>query len=357
VSVVLIVLSAGFFSLRSIQPSAPSREEVWKGSVAGPVGDEYRFMAGYRGAPFRDRQGRTWNPDAYFNGGESLGIANSTLFQNVADPNFIRSYREGLLFFYDIPVRSGLYELHLHFAEVHDLAEDPPSSLTRLFQVDINREPVLNVFNIWAEAGAPHAIVERVFKGVRPVSDGKIHLTFAGRTGKALLTAAEVLSSSELSRPVRIVVRTRSVTAPDGTVWNADQYATGGTLRSRPESRVEGATPYLYEGERFGNFTYRIPVAKGKYRVTLYFAETFYGTRLSWTKDPRAAGIRKFNVYANGIALLRDFDVAREAGGPGRGISKTFEDLTPNAQGQIVLEFISVDNYAEVNAIEVVETN
>jgi hypothetical protein len=34
---------------------------------------------------------------------------------------------------------------------------------------------------------------------------------------------------------------------------------------------------------------------------------------------------------------------------------KDFENLEPNAQGMIVLEFIPVHNYAEVNAIEVVQ--
>jgi hypothetical protein len=34
---------------------------------------------------------------------------------------------------------------------------------------------------------------------------------------------------------------------------------------------------------------------------------------------------------------------------------KEFQNLEPNAQGMIVLEFIPVHNYAEVNAIEVVQ--
>jgi len=36
-------------------------------------------------------------------------------------------------------------------------------------------------------------------------------------------------------------------------------------------------------------------------------------------------------------------------------LDKTFHGLTPNAQGMLVLNFVPVENYAEVNAIEVVD--
>jgi hypothetical protein len=34
----------------------------------------------------------------------------------------------------------------------------------------------------------------------------------------------------------------------------------------------------LYSGERFGNFSYALPVAPGKHSVTLRFAENYFGT-------------------------------------------------------------------------------
>jgi len=70
-----------------------------------------------------------------------------------------------------------------------------------------------------------------------------------------------------------------------------------------------------------------------------------------------ALNSRIFNVFANGTALLRDFQIVKEAGGSNRGIAKVFENLEPNAQGILRLEFVPVRNYAEVNAIEVVEMN
>ncbi len=60
-----------------------------------------------------------------------------------------------------------------------------------------------------------------------------------------------------------------------------------------------------------------------------------------------------FDVYCNGVALLRNFDVLAAAGGPNRAVDKIFHGLTPTAQGKLVLSFVPVLNYAIVTAIEV----
>ena len=39
-----------------------------------------------------------------------------------------------------------------------------------------------------------------------------------------------------------------------------------------------------------------------------------------------------------------------------REVVKVFDGLQPNAQGALWLEFVPVENYAEVNAIEVEQT-
>ena len=108
----------------------------------------------------------------------------------------------------------------------------------------------------------------------------------------------------------------------------------------------------LYRGERFGHFRYRFPLAPGTYRLTLHFAETWFGMPGS---DLPARGSRVFNVYANRVALLQNFDIARESG-VNREVTRVFENQQPNAQGVLSLEFVPIQNYAEINAIELVET-
>jgi hypothetical protein len=143
------------------------------------------------------------------------------------------------------------------------------------------------------------------------------------------------------------------VTDETGQEWLADEYVTGGRLVVRRDSVANVREKSIYDGERYGNFCYRIPLAQGKYRLTLHFAETYFGT--PQTTLP-AIGSRSFNVFANGTALLRNFDVAKEAGGANRAIVKTFDNLEPNAQGELVLEFVPTINYACLNALEITET-
>jgi hypothetical protein len=135
-------------------------------------------------------------------------------------------------------------------------------------------------------------------------------------------------------------------------VWGADRYFRHGSTVARSEPVSNTPDPEIFAAERFGNFTYTIPVADGRYTVTLRFAETWFGPG---KPGAGGAGSRTFDVYCNGIALLRNFDIFRTAGGAQRAIEKTFHGVTPNAQGKIELSFVPVVNYACVNAIEVVD--
>jgi hypothetical protein len=197
----------------------------------------------------------------------------------------------------------------------------------------------------------------RVFKDIGPAKDGKVHIEFAAQTGQPILNAIEILSSVPgRIRPIRIVARKSPVTDSEGRVWAADEFVIGGHLVERSTSVSNLRQKNLFEGERFGNFAYHLPVAPGKYRLTLRFAETYFGSNIP-NSPPFQAGARVFNVFVNGVAILRDFDIGAAAGGPNRGIEEKFENLEPNAQGLILLEFSPLRNYACVNAIELEETS
>lgn len=60
-----------------------------------------------------------------------------------------------------------------------------------------------------------------------------------------------------------------------------------------------------------------------------------------------------FDVYCNGVALLRGFDINKEAGGSLRALTRRFTGLKPNAQGKLLLSFVPTSDYACVNAIEI----
>jgi hypothetical protein len=102
--------------------------------------------------------------------------------------------------------------------------------------------------------------------------------------------------------------------------------------------------------QRYGHFSYRLQVPPGKYILRLLFAETFFGPS---NRGQGGVGSRVFNVYCSGVALLRQFDVFKEAG-ENRALEKVFHGISANAQGRIELTFEPVTNYAMVQAIELI---
>jgi hypothetical protein len=100
----------------------------------------------------------------------------------------------------------------------------------------------------------------------------------------------------------------------------------------------------VYQHIRYGNFTYSFPglTAGAVYTVRLHFAEQY------WT----SAGKRTFNVSINGTQVLTRFDIVKTAGGSYVATIQQFS-ATANRDGQIVIVFDSVVNYAQINGIEI----
>ena len=174
-----------------------------------------------------------------------------------------------------------------------------------------------------------------------------------------MLSGIEVLPvSAGKATPVRIRAGwTSSWHDSTEQEWQADSYFLGGnalvrTTNPAQESNSIAPDMALYASERWGHFSYAVPVAEGRYRVNLKFCEGHYGKRNSGTGG---IGSRVFDVYCNGVALLRGFDIMKEAGGEGRPIDRSFSAIRPNAQGKIVLTFVPVAGMACVNGIEVVD--
>jgi beta-galactosidase len=140
-----------------------------------------------------------------------------------------------------------------------------------------------------------------------------------------------------------------SAGGPGAGIFAADEYFNGGTASGTSAAiNTSGVTnpapPSVYQNQRFGNFTYTLPALTpgASYSVRLHFDE-FY-----WTQ----AGQRVFNVSINGTQVLTNFDIFAAAGGRAIAVIEQFA-ATANAQGQIVLQFVSVKDNAEINGIEV----
>lgn len=126
-----------------------------------------------------------------------------------------------------------------------------------------------------------------------------------------------------------------------GNRWVADIDYSGGTKLITASTTIAG-TPdsKLYMRQRFGLFTYSIPVPNGNYQVTLKLAET----------TATAAGVRVFSMQAEGVTVVSNLDIFA-AVGANTADDKTFTVTVSDG----VLTLTSVANVGDpmVEGIEV----
>ena len=130
-----------------------------------------------------------------------------------------------------------------------------------------------------------------------------------------------------------------------GFAVDAD-YSAGNTTTTTNmvNTSVSNAAPaVVYQSERWGSFSYTLPLPLATYTVRLHFAET------KWTN----VGARIFSVAINSQVVLTNFDIFA-AGGPNTAVVRDFPGIAPNAASNIVISFIpgSADN-PKVCGIEV----
>lgn len=308
--------------------------------------DAIRILAGsQRSDIYIDRFGNQWLSDRYFKGGAAeAGV--TTFFFPPADPELFRTMRRGA-FAYEIPLKPNqTYEMRLYFTDpyrYHNEAAGEGASV-RLFQVLVNGQVLLNNFDIIADAGFASTTI-RAFKNIVPTQDGKLHLEFIPVKSVALVNAIELLPmTAKTIPPIRIHAGASYYTDQSGNSWGPDNFYIGGDLYGREVPITGTLDPDIYKVERFGNFHYAIPVPPGRYSLTLSFAETFF----------HGPGLRVFDVSCNGVMLLHNFDMFREAGFA-HVFQKTFHGLEPNGQGKLLISFSPSVDLASVRTLQVVD--
>jgi hypothetical protein len=342
------VHSAGFEN-GQLSPAAATPRQPSPSAI--PPGEGARLLCGSSKSGYRDRQGNEWGADAFYSGGIAREIAVQPIWRT-REPLLFRTMRSGE-FAYKIPLKPGIYEMRLYFV---DASYSPGSAMEggeniRVFNVLLNGRLALRDFDIIADAGPSTADV-KVFKDVSPAPDGYLHLAFSRVTDMPLINAIEIVPGARHRlHPIEIITQDSTLTDRNGLTWYPDNYFLGGRAIARFGTITGPEDPEIYARERYGNFSYAIPVANGRYAVTLRFAETFWGPDGPGGGGP---GSRIFDVYCNGTALLRNFDMFQEAGSHHQLI-KTFHGLQANAQGKLLFSFVPRVNYANISAIEVTD--
>ncbi len=344
-----------FFSIKaksekSVDHSVSSAASA-PATPALPQTDAIRILSGRLHSKARDREGNNWGQDAFFEGGTALEAPDAPIYRT-RDAFLFSGMRSGD-FSYKIPLKPANYELHLYFA---DTSFDPGMAMeggenTRFFNVELNGRALLRDFDIIAGVG-PHTADERVFKDVQPDKDGYLHLHFSRVVSTPLLNAIEILPATpHQMRPVRVSTQDSEFTDKSGVTWEPDNYFLQGRGIAKLGIVAGPVDSQIFERERYGNFSYAIPAAPGKYKLTLYFAETYFGPG---EQGGGGIGDRIFDVYCNGVALLEQLDVFKEAGAR-RQLIKTFHGIQANAQGNVLISFVPRRNYAMISAIELID--
>lgn len=347
-------------ALRDMTVPSPAPLIVAQPPVGLPVGEEVRILAG-SSRTYVDRSGKAWSADNYFAGGTPVRSPVQHIWRT-QDPTIYRTSRQGD-FTYDIPLKPGIYELHLHFAETFYGPEDVGGGGegSRVMTVTANGKALLTDFDVFADAEGGRTAEVKVFSDVSPSRDGFLHLGFSSaKGGRGMISAIEILpGTARRIRPVRIVARDVPYYSDDSSWWSSDVYFKGGQLAASEEPATGTDDPELYETERWGRFSYAVPVTPGRYTVVLHFIEhRIHGNRSeALTADsggarPASQG-RVFNVFCNGKTIVQSLNILNEAG-ENRPLVRKISGVETNAQGKLLLDFVPVNNYATISAIEVV---
>jgi hypothetical protein len=157
--------------------------------------------------------------------------------------------------------------------------------------------PRINNLDPLSDAGGSNTADVRVFKGISPAADGQLHLRFKPRfpiKAVAFVNGIELIrTDSRTMLPIRWVAATTAEMDSSNRVWQPDQWCYGGRHRV-DEDTVTGTTDAeLYRSERYGHFSYAVPVAEGSYTLTLHFAEHWFGL-----KDRGPANLRSFDAFS-----------------------------------------------------------
>jgi hypothetical protein len=312
----------------------PIRSEAPLPLPAAASGDTVRALVGESRAAYVDGAGQTWASDTACSGGSTVSVP----FRAIGvteDPQIFLGERLGL-FQCAYPVSAGTYEVHLLFSETSNLEES-----ARIVTVSVNRGPATSLDVVFDAAG-DNIETEKILTDVHPEQDGKIHID--STSVDSYLNAVEIVpGTANRMLPLRIYTGHTPYRDSGGNLWLPNRYFFGGRV-----SQFEANTTGLPDGPLYatpwvGNFHYVIPVARGEtYRVRLHFRESLFA----------AAGSRVFDVWCNGTAILKDFDIFREAGS--EPMTRTFSYVKPTKQDKIEIFFVPGVSYPLVDAIEVI---
>jgi hypothetical protein len=137
----------------------------------------------------------TPGPEVAVNGADSFSTETED-FDNTGNDLLYQTELFGLDISFDIGIDSGTYDVTLHFAEIWWGSNNPAGEGgvdSRVFDVSVQGETVLEGFDIYDEVGANAAITE-VVTGVE-VDDGTLTISGTAQADSAKFSGIEIRES------------------------------------------------------------------------------------------------------------------------------------------------------------------
>ncbi len=274
--------------------------------------------------------GTVYNADEHFSGGTTAG-AGGVSVGNTLDDVLYQTERYGN-FTYDIPVDNGKYKVTLQFSEFYWTSDG-----SRVFDVLAEGTQIITALDVHAQVGQ-NAAFDLVY-GI-DVADGNLTLQFITSVDNAKLSAVlvERLPAPSADLVTAINAGGTQFLGVDGVTYSADQNFSGGTIAASAEPVDATQNDTLYKTERWGAFTYEIPVANGAYLVDLKFSEFF------WTNS----GSRVMNVSAEGQPVITGLDLYTLV-----GLNVAYDEVHPVLvqDGGLTLQFSASAGDAKLSAV------
>lgn len=315
------------------------------------------------GGPQVKVNGKQFVADRYYSGGRSFtnyGI--NDIKDTSADIIYKTERSTGTGsggFSYNIPLTNGDYQVKVHLAEIYWGATGggPGGKGKRLINLSLEGKKSLSALDIIKEVGSETALIKTF--NVR-VKDGILNLDLGASRNEPKIAAIEISKNAVPKEIViaRINAGSGAMTV-DGKNFQADSYFKGSTsvYQNQKIKDIKNTTKdALYKSERSagkdkGGFGYAIPVETGKYRVTLHFAEIYWGAT---NGGPGGKDKRKFSVAVEDNQVLNNFDMLKDLGAMTAGV-KTYN--TSVTDGVLNIDFTATVDRPKIAAIEVFKLN
>ncbi len=148
-------------------------------------------------ATYTDKAGNEWKGDKDYKkgggygfvGGDIIDRGASVKIEGTNDPKIYQTERYSMdKFIAEVP--NGKYTVRLHFAETYDgIDTDGP----RVFDVNIQNQPVLKDFDVAKTAGKVQKAVVREYKGIS-VTNGILDITFVAKQQNPEINGIEIVA-------------------------------------------------------------------------------------------------------------------------------------------------------------------